>query len=92
MMRANPQICFHTGEFHGQSEWRSVVVEGRYEELPDTPQWRSERDHAWSLLQKHASWWEPGGFKPTESAATYASPHLFFRILIGNMTGRRASA
>jgi uncharacterized protein len=91
-MRANPFVCLQTGEFHGQSEWRSVVIEGRYEELPDSPHWESERNRAWSLLQKHVNWWEPGGFKPhQDEAAQEASPHIFFRIAIENMTGRRAS-
>lgn len=91
-MRANPLVCLQAGEFHGQSDWRSVVIEGRYEELSDTPQWESERNHAWSLLQKHVNWWEPGGFKPQQDQTSLdASPHIFFRIMIENMTGRRAS-
>jgi len=32
MMRANPLICFETDEYEGGS-WRSVIVQGRYEEL-----------------------------------------------------------
>ena len=63
-MRENPKVCLHVDEFGERREWRSVVVYGTYEELPDRIGWKRERDHAWSLLSKHASWWEPGGLKP----------------------------
>ena len=36
------------------SGMESVVVDGRYEELPDRIGHKLERDHAWSLLSKHA--------------------------------------
>ena len=49
---------------------------------------KRERDHAWSLLSKHANWWEPGGLKPV--AAAPASSHLFYRIRIVRLTGRQA--
>lgn len=89
-MRANPHICVQIDEALGHREWKSVVVNGLYEELPDTAQWRHERDHAWSLLQKHIDWWEPGGLKPNPQPVTDASPHLFYRISIQSMTGRQA--
>ena len=88
-MRTNPFVCFQVDEFSTKREWRTVVVYGHYEELTDTPRWTQERDHAWSLLQKHrANWWEPGGLKPTPHAAT----HLFFRICVESMTGRQATS
>jgi len=86
-MRANPLVCVQVDEFGEQREWQSVIVNGRYEELPDRIGWKRQRDHAWSLLSKHANWWEPGGMKPiTEGGAS----HLFYRIVIEQMTGRRA--
>ncbi|KQZ87362.1 flavin-nucleotide-binding protein [Mesorhizobium sp. Root157] len=88
-MRANPLVCVQVDEFGKNREWRSVVVNGRYEELPDRIGWKTERDHAWSLLSQHANWWEPGGMKPVPEGAT---PHLFYRIIIDEMTGRRAEA
>lgn len=86
-MRANPLVCVQVDEFGKQSEWQSVVVNGRYEELPDRIGWKRQRDHAWSLLSKHANWWEPGGMKPILEGG---APHLFYRIVIDQMTGRRA--
>src|ERR1022692_611674 len=59
-MRANPLVCVETDEVISSQQWVSIVVFGRYEELPDTPTFRWERGHAEYLLQKRAVWWEPG--------------------------------
>jgi uncharacterized protein len=86
-MRKNPQICLQVDDFKEGREWRSVVVQGIYDELPDRIGSKRERDHAWSLLSKHANWWEPGGLKPVPAAET---SHVFYRIEIETLTGRRA--
>jgi len=92
-LRANPQVCVQVGEIKDNEEWRSVVVEGRYEELPDDPQWHDERLHAWSLLEKRANWWEPGALKPGSAVTgeTAIAP-VFFTIHIDSVTGRQSSA
>jgi uncharacterized protein len=41
-MRANPLISVEVGNIHSREEWHTIVVEGRYEELPDTPQHYNE--------------------------------------------------
>jgi nitroimidazol reductase NimA-like FMN-containing flavoprotein (pyridoxamine 5'-phosphate oxidase superfamily) len=89
-MRQNDQVCVQVDEMESARKWQSVVVFGAYEELPATPQWERERGHAWSLLQQHANWWEPGDIKPASQAATSASAHLFYRIRIETVTGRQA--
>ena len=33
MMRANPQVCFEVDEYAGPGSWRSVIVQGTFEEL-----------------------------------------------------------
>lgn len=33
MMRVNPRVCFEVDEYSGPGEWRSVIVQGVYEEL-----------------------------------------------------------
>jgi nitroimidazol reductase NimA-like FMN-containing flavoprotein (pyridoxamine 5'-phosphate oxidase superfamily) len=89
-MRMNPAVCILVDQFGPRREWRSVIVDGRYEELPDTPQRGDERAHAWSLLQLHADWWEPGGLKPPLQLVSNSSSHLFYRIRIESLTGRQA--
>ena len=86
-MRDNPAVCVQVDEYRAAREWRCVVVYGRYEELPDLIGWKVQRERAWSLLSRHAQWWEPGGLKPMVEAPT---PHLFYRIIIDEITGRHA--
>jgi nitroimidazol reductase NimA-like FMN-containing flavoprotein (pyridoxamine 5'-phosphate oxidase superfamily) len=89
-MRSNPNVCIQVDEFTEHREWKSVVVNGVYEELPDRIGSKGEREHAWSLLQTHADWWEPGGLKPIPQPVASAATHLFYRIRIETVTGRRA--
>ena len=51
-MRANPLVCVEADEVTNPQEWKSVVVFGRYEELPDTPGYEAERELAHSLLER----------------------------------------
>ena len=88
-MRGNPLVSLQVDEGRGQ-EWRSVVVDGRYEELPDRIGYKLQRDHAWSMLSKHVDWWEPGALKPVTPPAPDHSSHLFFRILIEEISGRES--
>ncbi|ETA71259.1 MULTISPECIES: pyridoxamine 5'-phosphate oxidase family protein [Mesorhizobium] len=90
-MRANPLVSVQVDE-HGQGRgWKSVVADGRYEELPDLIGHKLQRDHAWSVLSKHTDWWEPGALKPVTPPTADSAPHVFFRILIEQVSGREAS-
>lgn len=90
-MRANPLVSVQVDE-HGQGRgWRSVIVDGRYEELPDRIGYKLQRDHAWAVLSKHSDWWEPGALKPVAPPTADNAPHVFFRILIEQVSGREAS-
>ncbi|OBZ93300.1 hypothetical protein ADU59_22915 [Pararhizobium polonicum] len=91
-LRTNPNVCVQVGEIKDNEDWQSVVVEGRYEEFPDDAQWHDERLHAWSLLEKRASWWEPGALKPGAAATgEKAMAPVFFTIHIDSVTGRQSS-
>ncbi|APG88750.1 pyridoxine oxidase protein (plasmid) [Sinorhizobium americanum CCGM7] len=92
LMRVNPHVCVQVDMATGAQGWKSVLLYGQYQELPETPQWHGERRHAWSLLEKHVNWWEPGGLKPTPQKMLGASPHLFYCISVDEMTGRAAAA
>ena len=58
-MRANPLVCVEVDEVVSPERWTSVLAFGRYEELPDAPEWRSARAFAHKLLQRSCVWWEP---------------------------------
>jgi uncharacterized protein len=90
LMRNNPNVAALVEERKEGREWRSVVVEGLYEELPDRIGHKRDRDHAWSLLSKHSDWWEPGALKPDTPPVSEHSPHIFFRVVIQVMSGREA--
>lgn len=89
-MRANPLVSVVVEEPGQAREWKSVVVDGRFEELPDRIGHKVERDHAWALLSKYANWWEPGALKPVMPPVSDHSDHLFYRIIIDSVSGREA--
>ncbi|UVK46249.1 pyridoxamine 5'-phosphate oxidase family protein [Mesorhizobium sp. AR07] len=103
-MQANPQVCLQVDDVGGSHGWKSVVVEGLFEELPKGPHlddsaagvermtapMDGDRKFAWSLLAAHANWWEPGALKPG-AAPTVSGSHLFYQIRIEAISGRQAS-
>ena len=89
-MRANPLVSVLVEERERGREWKSVIVDGRYEELPDRGEYKRQRDRAWSLLSKHFDWWEPGALRLVAPPISNHSTHLFFRILIEQVSGREA--
>jgi nitroimidazol reductase NimA-like FMN-containing flavoprotein (pyridoxamine 5'-phosphate oxidase superfamily) len=89
-MRSNPKVCVQIDDLSSARNWKSVVIYGLFEELADRIGTKVERDRAWSLLEKHANWWEPGALKPMMPPIASASNHLFYRIRIETMSGRQA--
>ena len=92
MMRKNPHVALLIEEFGENREWKSVIAEGRFEELPDRIGSKVERDHAWSLLSQHANWWEPGAIKPQRAVPSGDTAHIFFRVSMDAVSGREARA
>lgn len=87
-MRSNPLVCLEIDERTSHHEWMSVVVFGRYEELPDTPEFGRARVQAHEVLQKRAMWWQPA-YVATEDRDQLTP--IFYRIHIKQMTGHRAT-
>jgi len=88
-MRANPRVCVEVDEIENPSQWTSVIVNGRYQELPE-PQYTDEREHARKLLEKHYHWWQPAlGERQLRMGDELIDP-LFFRIQTDSMTGLHA--
>lgn len=89
-MRENPRVCVEADEVTSHNQWLSVVVVGHYEELPDTPEYKSDRNLAYELFQEHAMWWEPVEFaSPHHDAADSLTP-IYYCIYIDQVTGHRA--
>lgn len=88
-MGTNPLVCVEADEIIDDDHWTSVVVQGRYEELPDTPEWSVERELAYALLQRRVMWWEPACVRETHSVAVEQVIPMYYRIHIDRVTGRR---
>ena len=88
-MRQNGLVCVELDELTSQGAWASVVVFGRYEELPRTPEYERARSVAERLFQQHPSWWEPAAVPLAEHPQR---PPIVFRIRIDRMTGRVATS
>jgi nitroimidazol reductase NimA-like FMN-containing flavoprotein (pyridoxamine 5'-phosphate oxidase superfamily) len=87
-MRVNPRVCIEVEEIVSRTEWTTVVVFGRYQEIPRSGTGAAIRRRAGELLGKQAEWWLPGTAKPTSGEEP--SVPVLYRIRIGRMTGRRA--
>lgn len=90
-MRANPLVCVEADDIVDQNHWTSVVAQGRYEELPDTPEESADRRLAYALLQRRVMWWEPAGVRVSQHGAVESAMPIYYRIHIARMTGRRAT-
>lgn len=89
-LRANPHACLQLDSYRDKHHWMSVIVDATYRELPNDDRHHDERMRAWSLLEQHFDWWEPGALKPTPQPIRSASPHVFFALDIDNVTGIEA--
>jgi len=90
-MRSNSLVCFEIDELLSDDQWVSVVIMGRYEELPDTPEHEAARMLAHELLQKRAVWWEPAYLSQDHRDQPHSLTPIFYRIRIEKMTGHRCS-
>lgn len=88
-MRANPLVCLQADEVVNTEHWASVIIFGRFEELPDLSEWRTEGRLAPQLPQKEAAWREPGYAKTTLSGTERPLVPVVYRIHIAQITGHR---
>ena len=88
-MRANPLVCVEVDEIFSRQNWASVIVLGRYEELPGTPAHSALREHAYDLIHKTPFWWEPAYVEPPVERALEI---MYFRIHVDQISGRRAAS
>jgi nitroimidazol reductase NimA-like FMN-containing flavoprotein (pyridoxamine 5'-phosphate oxidase superfamily) len=87
-MRGNPKVCVEVDEIINHFQWMSVIVTGRYQELP--PELREERQQAVMLLEKRMLWWQTAFAAKQLPTRHKTDDPLFFCIHIDSMTGHRA--
>jgi uncharacterized protein len=91
-MRSNPSVCVEFDQVNGHTEWSSVVVFGRYEELPDESPHTAERLRAQGQLQKNRELWWQTGFEAAQTRSRFDRQRpIFYAIRIEKMTGHRAA-
>lgn len=84
-------VCVEADEIRAYEDWTSVVVLGRYVEIPNTPDNRRGWEHARALVQKRARW-SQSGYNATQvrGQPRLAAP-VFYCILIEQLSGLRAT-
>jgi len=91
-MRVNPLVCVECDEIVSHDEWSSVIVFGRYEELPDLSEFSRARAEALDLLTKRSAWWwEPACLCDDHRDTPHSCTPVPFRIHIDSVSGRRAT-
>jgi nitroimidazol reductase NimA-like FMN-containing flavoprotein (pyridoxamine 5'-phosphate oxidase superfamily) len=87
IMRSNPKVCVEIERVFDEHHWKCVLIEGVYHELES----EADRQHAWELLQGRNDWWEVGSLKPGVQEPTGERSHLFYEIVVNQLTGREAT-
>jgi nitroimidazol reductase NimA-like FMN-containing flavoprotein (pyridoxamine 5'-phosphate oxidase superfamily) len=90
-MRENPLVCVEADEVRAHNQWASVIVLGRYEELPDGPEYAEVRRQAQSLLEKRAMWWQTAYAASQSRVKLNPVPPVFYCIHIESVSGHRAT-
>jgi hypothetical protein len=88
-MRENPLVCVEFDELVSPQNWATVIIEGKYQELPKTPEFENARGYAYELLQRRPVWWEPAYVKTTLQGNARSIEPVYFRILIEKISGHR---
>lgn len=85
-MRQNPKVCLQTDQLGDQSNWTSVVLNGKFVELRES----AEKEHARERLAKFSDWWLTPLAERREHTSDLSIEPIFFRIDIASMSGLRA--
>jgi nitroimidazol reductase NimA-like FMN-containing flavoprotein (pyridoxamine 5'-phosphate oxidase superfamily) len=91
-MRLNSHVCLEVDEVLSQNEWSSVIVQGHYEEFPDTPEYAEARRRAQSRLENVRSLWWQTGFAAAQTRQRFDRDiTVFYCIHVEEITGRHGS-
>jgi uncharacterized protein len=90
-MRQNPLVCVGVDEIRAHDDWESVVVLGRYVEIPTGPEGAEGREHVRSLLRKRPLWWQSGYTVTQVRRRLNTVVPIYYCILMEKMTGLRGT-
>ncbi len=80
LMRKHPEVCFQIEEIDGPGRWRSAMVHGLFEELPD----EADRDRVFAIIAAQ------GEARAPDSIAPYIDGPgdiVAYRIRVSEMSG-----
>jgi len=89
-MRANPTVCVQTDAVTNGDQWLSVIVTGRYEELPDIAEWPEDVLDAYESIRNRSLWWQPSYASAVSRDSRQPPTPVHYRIHVDQVTGRRA--
>jgi nitroimidazol reductase NimA-like FMN-containing flavoprotein (pyridoxamine 5'-phosphate oxidase superfamily) len=87
-MRSNPNVCVEIDDVADQTQWTTLLVFGRYEEVTDSVGDEIIRRRALHLFNQRPQWWLPGIAKRDGGAEHHTA--VIYRIIVDRMSGRRA--
>lgn len=87
-MRENPKVCVEIDVIADRFHWTSVLVFGRYEEIPATADANGPQRRALELFQQRSEWWLPAAGKVVGAEEHHAP--VVYRIHVDRVSGRRA--
>jgi len=90
-MRLNPLVCVQVDEIRSHDEWVSIVVLGKYVEIPNGREFAKSREQIRSLLEKRSLWWQSGYTASQIRRKPKPPVSVFFYIGIEEITGLRAT-
>ncbi|HEY0565965.1 MAG TPA: pyridoxamine 5'-phosphate oxidase family protein [Terriglobales bacterium] len=85
-MRENPKVCVQVDQVSSPTEWKSVLVNGTYQELAE-PQFTEERAHAREILEARHDWWLNAVAERRLNTSDVEVTPIFFRIRITEVHG-----
>jgi nitroimidazol reductase NimA-like FMN-containing flavoprotein (pyridoxamine 5'-phosphate oxidase superfamily) len=89
MMRKNSKVCFQVDQIDNMTNWRSVILWGKFEELKSP----TEQEKARMILTSGFEAFQTSESVKPEIGTLEVSPHkeekpVFYRISIDEITGR----
>lgn len=88
-MRKNPLVCIEIEDVNEQDDWTTIVIFGRFEELPDEPEFQTQRIYAHELLSQKPMWWQTAFAAGAKHENVEEIP-VYYRIYIERISGHRA--
>lgn len=87
IMRSNNNVCINFTDAKAQNDWKSLVVSGRFEEIPPSIDSDTLHMRAHNLLSRTPEWWEPAYTRTVLRGKERPLVPVYFRVSIIATTG-----